>query len=180
MTRILLCVYLVAMYRRLAALLLVALVLVPAAAAKPSFLIVGDVNVGGFPRTGTVKQAIQVFGQPIPAEPAYDTCTLQWPSYGVTMNSFYTNGALNPCGPSGKNKSVTVTGHGWHTSKGLKMGDPLAKMRKLYPRATKESAGLWQLTNRPFAGLPFPGLEAKLNKKGRVVALTVYGPRTSF
>ena len=169
------------MYRRLAlGALALMLVVAPAASAKPNFLIVGDVNVGGFPRTGKVKQAIQVFGRPVPAAAAYDTCELRWPAYGVVMETFYTNGALNPCGPSGKNKSVTVTDRRWHTSEGLKIGDPLAKLRKLYPHAVKESAGLWQLTNRPYVGLSFPGLEAKLNTKGRVVALTVYGPRTSF
>ena len=160
--------------------LIVALVTVPLAAAKTSFVIVGDVSIGGFPSNGTVPQAIATFGQP--AERLFfgaDSCRLTWPSSGVTMETWYPAGDLDPCGPNGRHRLTTVTDPRWKTSKGLAIRDPLRKLRALYPKASKQAPGKWQLTTRPFAGLPLPGLEARL-KDGRIVSFTVYAPRSPF
>lgn len=169
------------MYRAGVVLAFAALVLaVPTAAAAPTFVIVRDVSVGGFPRDGKVAKAIAVFGQPATREsPRYDQCRLTWPSYGITMVTFYTNATLDPCGPEGRHTSTTVTNRRWRTSAGLKIGDPFWRMRQLYPRARKDAPGRWRLTTRMFAGLPFPGLEARI-VNGRVVSFTVYGPRSPF
>lgn len=171
--------YLVAMYRAVAVVLASLVLLVPVASAKPRLVIVGASSMAGFPTKGTVAEATKIFGQPSSRLGTYDTCRLTWPGYGIVMQSYYTNGALDPCGPSAKHKSSTVTGHGWSTSKGLAVGDPLSKLRHLYPKAQKQSATKWQLISRSFAGLPVPGLEATL-KRGRIVSFTVYGPPSSF
>lgn len=168
------------MYRAVALVAALAFLVPAAAAAEPTFVIVRDVSIGGFPRDGTVRRAIAVFGQPAKREnDAYDTCRISWPAYGVTMQTYYTNATLDPCGPDGRHASTTVTDRRWRTSAGLKIGDPLRRLRALYPRASKAAPGRWQLTTRMVAGLPFPGLEAKV-VNGRIISLTVYGPRSAF
>lgn len=169
------------MYRGVSIVILATLALfVPAAVAAPTFVIVRDVSVGGFPRDGKVQKAIAVFGQPATREsPRYDQCRLTWPSHGVTMWSYYTNATRDPCGPEGRHASTTVTDRRWRTSAGLKIGDPLRRLRQLYPRARKDAPGRWRLTTRMFAGVPFPGLEARI-VNGRVASFTVYGPRSPF
>lgn len=169
------------MYRALT-ILTTLLFLVPAATAAPSFVIVRDVSVGGFQRDGNVQRAIAVFGQPTvrrQEEGTFDMCNLQWPALGISMRTYYTGGTIDPCGPSGRHASTTLTDPRWRTSMGLKMGDTLTKLKKVYPRAQRDKPGVWRLTTRSFAGLPFPGLEARI-KKGRVVSFTVYGPRSAL
>ena len=169
------------MYRAAIVIVIIGLALfVPAASAKTDYVIVRDESVGGFPRTGTVREAIQVFGTPTTREnQQYDECKLSWRAHGVVMQTYYTNGALDPCGPEGQHKSSTVSDRRWRTSKGLEIGEALSELRKLYPRAQKETPGRWRLTTRPFAGLPYPGLAASV-KNGRVLSFTVYGPRSPF
>lgn len=169
------------MYRGVSIVILATLALfVPTAVAAPTFVIVRDVSVGGFPRDGKVQKAIAVFGQPQTRDNyAYDRCRLTWPSFGVTMETYYTNATLDPCGPSARHWSTTVSDRRWRTSAGLRIGDPLRKLRQLYPRARKDAPGRWRLTTRMFAGVPFPGLEARI-VNGRVLSFTVYGPRSPF
>lgn len=168
------------MYRALA-IAATLLFLIPAAAAAPTFVIVRDVSIGGFPRDGNVQRAIAVFGQPTTRTlEGFDRCHLTWPAFGVSMETYYTGGTIDPCGPFGRHASTTVTDRRWRTSVGLKMGDTLKRLRQLYPRAQRDKPGLWRLTTRSFAGLPFPGLEAKINKNGRVVSFKLHGPRSAL
>lgn len=168
------------MYRRVIIAAVAAGLVASTAAAAASFVIVRDESIGGFPRYGTVARAIQVFGQPALRESvAYDQCRLTWPALGITMNTYYTGATLDPCGPDGQHRSTTVTDRRWRTSVGLKLGDPLRRLRALYPKAKRSEVGVWRLTTRSFAGLAFPGLEAKV-VNGSVVALTVYGPRSPY
>jgi hypothetical protein len=147
---------------------------------RVNYLIVGDENVGGFPRFGTVRDAIRVFGQPTTrVSMAFDQCRLTWVSSGVTMKTYYTGAGLDPCGPNGRRASTTVTDPRWRTSAKLKLRDPRRRMRMLYPKAVRTRPGVWRLTARPFAGVALPGLEARI-VNGRVASLTVYGPRSPF
>lgn len=165
---------------RVAIVFVIAIVLVPLAAAKTDYVIVGDVSVGGFARDGTVQDAIRVFGAPATREnQAYDKCTVSWPSQGVVMETYYTNAASDPCGAKGRHVKTTVTDRRWRTDKGLRIGDSLRKLRQLYPKARKDAPGRWRVTTRSFAGLPYPGLEAQI-KNGRVTSFTVYGPRIAL
>jgi len=156
------------------------LLLAPAAAAAPTFVITRDVNIGGFDRGARVDRAVAVFGQPtsrLVPRGGWDKCEIKWTALGVSMVTHHVAAVKDPCGPEGRHVSTTVTDRRWRTSVGLKIGDPLAKLRKLYPRGYRDQPGVWWLTIRQWAGLPFPGLEAKV-RNGKVVALTVYGPRT--
>ena len=166
--------------RRLLVLVLSVFFVVPSAAAKQSFLIVRDVSIGGFPRDATVARAVAVFGEPNRgARPIYDRCTLRWRQLGLTMNTYYSQGALNPCGDSGRHVSTTATDRRWRTSVGLRIGDPATKIRRLYPKGQYQGRSEWWLILRPFAGVDLPGLSAKV-KSGRVISLTVYAPRVAF
>jgi hypothetical protein len=149
-------------------------------AAPPSYVITGDTSIAGFPRDGKLGRAVALFGQPQIRDPfGYDSCRLVWPVWGMTMMVAYTNDPSNACGPLAKHTQTTVTGRRWRTSAGLKIGDPLTRLRQLYPKALREKPGNWWLKTRPFAGLAFPGLEAKI-VKGRVASFTVHGPRGAF
>jgi hypothetical protein len=168
------------MYRAFPTACAVAALLVPVAMAKTDYVITGDTNVGGFPRDGTGRQAIDVFGPPTTKELiGFDTCVQAWRSHGVVMRTHYTLGGQDPCGPLARHTSTTVTDRRWRTSKGLQIGEPLRELRRLYPKARKDAPGKWRLTTRAFAGIPYPGLEATV-KNGRVISLTVYGPRSPF
>lgn len=165
--------------RRLVLLLVLAFIAAPSASAAPSFVIVRDVSIGGFPRNAKVERALQLFGRATTVEPIYDSCTLVWRSLGLTMRSYYSQGALPPCGPSALHVSTTATDRRWRTSAGLRIGDPVRKLAQLYPKATYQGRGEWWLTVRPFAGIDLPGLSAKV-KAGRILSLTLHGPRVVY
>jgi len=145
-----------------------------------SFLIVRDESIGGFPRDGTIGAAVEVLGVPTARLPGgLNQCVLKWPSRGITMDTLFP-GAANPCGPKGNHLSTTVTDKRWTTDTGLRIGDPAARIRELYPDAGKPSSdGIVELFTRDFSGLPLPSLTAKI-VKDRVVALTLYGPHRGF
>jgi hypothetical protein len=146
-------------------------------AAPPTYVITGDTSIAGFPRDGKLGRAVALFGQPQIRDPfGFDSCRLVWPVWGITMMVASTSNPAGACGPDAKHQRSTLTGRRWRTSAGLKIGDPLARLRQLYPKAWREKPGIWWLKTRSFAGLPFPGLEAKL-VKGRVASFTVHGPR---
>jgi hypothetical protein len=152
----------------------------PSAAPAPSFVITGDTSIAGFPRDGTMRRALALFGQPQIRDPfGYEACRLVWPVWGITMTVGSANNPVGACGPEAKHRQTTLTGRHWRTSAGLKIGDPLARLRQLYPKAFREKPGTWWLKTRSLAGLLFPGLEAKI-LKGRVASFTVHGPRAGF
>lgn len=168
------------MYRWIGGLILIAssvLVAATSASGKSSFVIVADTTIGGFPRAGTVQQAIDVFGPPVSRQDNYETCVLRWPGLGLTMKTYYPDAQRDPCGGSAKHVLTTATDRRWRTSKGLRIGDPVSRLRALYPRAKQELPGRWYLTIR-WLGVPLPGLEANV-ERGRVASFTVYGPRIS-
>ena len=161
-------------------LLLAALVVVPHVSAQRSFVIVRDVSIGGFPRAGDVRSAVAVFGEPSGfTDRIYDRCTLHWKALGLSMQTYYSQGALDPCGDSARHVSTTATDRRWRTSLGLRIGDPAAKLRRLYPKAQYQGKGEWWLTLRPFAGIELPGLAARV-RNGRVASFTLHGPRVAF
>jgi hypothetical protein len=167
------------MYRRVViptALALAALA-APTGDAAPTFVITGDVNIGGFRRDATVKRAIEVFGLPAGRESfGYEECVLKWPAFGITMTAFYNAGRSDPCGPLGRHVRTTVTDGRWRTATGLRIGDTLRRLRALYPRAKNQGNGVWWLKTRWF-GVALPTLETKI-ERGRVGSFTVHGPRT--
>lgn len=143
-----------------------------------SFLIVRDESIGGFPRDGTNQAAIELLGTPTARIPGFNQCTLEWPARGIKMETSLTG--ANPCGPEGKHLSTTVTDKRWETDAGLRIGDPAGRIQELYPDAgPPNSDGIVEIFTRDFSGLPLPSLTANV-VKGRVTALTLYGPHRGF
>lgn len=144
--------------------------------SERSYVIVGDESVGGFRQDGTLAEAVEVLGIPTATETGYTNCTLTWRGAGIVMETFYSAGSRDPCGPEALHVSTTVTGERWTTDRGLRIGDGGARLRELYPKAEPGAEGVWVLKRRPAPGLSFPSLEAKVTN-GRVVSLKLYGPR---
>jgi hypothetical protein len=82
--------------------------------------------------------AVRAFGQPsahAAGEPG--SCVARWPSLGLQMT--FSSAAPAPCSPTSLGRAVwfgaTVSGVRWRTDRGLRIGDSLATLRRLYPQA---------------------------------------------
>jgi len=105
-----------------------------------SFLIVRDESIGGFPRDGTIGDAVELLGVPTARLPGgLNQCELRRPTRGITMDTVF-SGAANPCGPKGNHLSTTVTDKRWTTDTGLRIGDPVGRIRELYPKPDRRTA----------------------------------------
>ncbi|HET9507743.1 MAG TPA: hypothetical protein VFO81_07355 [Gaiellaceae bacterium] len=148
-------------------------------AAAPLRVIQGDRAVGGLRiADATLADARARFGAPTATrrEPPYG-CVATWRALGLTL-LFLELSDRNPCA-AGVMLRATVTSRGaWRTSKGLRKGDSIARLRLLYPRAAHRSGfgpwtGYWLVTRRSceLGGFqPYPGLLARV-RNGRVAAL---------
>jgi hypothetical protein len=156
-----------------------------AALASPAeFTLQGDNNIGGFAtRTAgsTAAEAKTVFGAPTSQRRiASNQCRLVWRGRGLSMVFLEFDPAKNPC-RTGFFVQGTMIGRAWHTVKGLRIGDSVARLRALYPRAprvtgTGATDGWWLVTRRACAevgGQRFPGLLARPNARNRVAAFVV-------
>jgi hypothetical protein len=171
--------------RRLApALVLAAAVVSVAVGATRTITIVGDERIGSFrvKTDGTLGGAIAAFGAPTAVrKTSSQSCTATWRPLGLTI-SFYNLGGADPCSRRGGLFGRAIArGAVWRTSKGLRIGDPVARLRTLYPNARFHPglrlywpAGYWLLPRRNRFGLPgsYPGLLAE-TRAGRVVAFHV-------
>ena len=163
---------------------LIAAVLALAALAGAAFgatgvhVIQGDRNAGGI-RIGrsTPADVKRLFGAPSTARALSDqSCVQSWKGARLVVQFFTFEG--KPC-VGGVALVVTVTGRAaWRTAVGLRVGDPAARVRALYPRAGPSRAlggdkGYWLVTRQICAdvgGGPYPGLLARM-QRGRVSAL---------
>jgi hypothetical protein len=145
------------------------------AAAAPSFVIRGDRDLGGFllSRDGTLKAAIDAYGTPTSRQADNNECSVSWNAYGIKAQFFFLYSAGNPCAPKACHDESTLSGSKWKTGKGLRIGDSVQRMRKLYPHAQKDVGQSWRLLTRPFAGVRVPTLLATI-KTERVVAFVVH------
>ena len=148
-------------------------------AAAPLRVIQGDRTVGGLRiADATLADARARFGAPTATrrEPPYG-CVATWRALGLTL-FFLELSDRNAC-TVGVALRATVTSRGaWRTSKGLRKGDSIARLRLLYPGARHRSGfgpwtGYWLVTRRSceLGGFqPYPGLLARV-RNGRVSAL---------
>jgi hypothetical protein len=163
----------------------VALMLVGAAQAAPSFVLQNDTKIGTFAvkADGSLAGAIRAFGQSRLRRRG-EACTATWAQYGLTM-SFYNLGGANPCAPRFGRFSKAIThGSRWRTDKGLRIGMPSSVIRRYHPQATFKRglrfywpSGWWLATRRElFGGSGFyPGLLAE-TARGKVVSFQVRYP----
>lgn len=162
--------------RALAILVAVLAVSVEAAAAPAGSIVRGDVQIGRYKvkEDGTLGGAIRAFGQPSSLRRRDVTCLARWQARGVRI-SFYNLGGQNPCqGRYGYFGEGIITGRGWATAKGLRIGDPARRVSALYGPRRVSGSWAWLLTRRsPYgAGSVYAALSARI-QSGRVTAFRV-------
>lgn len=151
----------------------------PALAASPPFVVQGDRAVGGL-RIGvdTLADARERFGSPstVRSRPSHVECNAGWNQLGLKLAFLDFSGRA--C-EDGVLVTATITSRSaWRTAVGLRVGDSVARLKRLYPRARLHRAsgpwtGYWLVTRRTcveVGSLPFPGLLARV-RDGRVTAL---------
>jgi len=173
----------------LATLALVAALVVPAAAVAEPFTIEasgsksgrGEVRaIGDFhpERNATLGAAIAVFGPPsVLAEGSQGvSCRTLWPAIGLRI-LFVNLGGGSACDPTlGKAQVARAFGSNWRTGKGLRVGHPQRRLRRLYRGATRHGRSWWLASgiNVFGAGNPYPVLRATMaNRRVRSFALQI-------
>jgi hypothetical protein len=146
--------------------------------AAREHVIQGDKSAGGILiGRSTPSQVKKLFGAPSAIQTAAmgRTCKQNWQSASLVVEFFTFE--TNPCS-KGVALVVTVRGRAaWRTALGLRVGDPVARVRKLYPRAPLKTGvpgdnGYWLVTRKICAevgGGSYPGLLARI-RAGRVSA----------
>jgi hypothetical protein len=161
------------------ALVLAACVASLARAATPTYPVAGDERIGSFrvKSDGTLGGAIRAFGRPTTLKRTSDSsCTAVWRPISLALH-VYNLGGQDACAPRfGFFNRAIMRGPAWRTTKGLRAGDPVAKLRRLYPRARFHRglrffypAGYWlvERVDRFGAGGTYPALLAE-TRGGRV------------
>ena len=156
-----------------------------AALASPAdFTLQADNHIGAFATKtlgSTATKAKTVFGAPTSQRKiAANQCRLVWRGRGLSMVFLEFDPGKNPC-RTGAFVQGTMIGRAWHTVKGLRIGNSVARLRTLYHAApnvtgTGPNDGWWLVTRRACAevgGDRFPGLLARVNARNRVAAFVV-------
>jgi hypothetical protein len=151
-----------------------------AAGGKP-YLIDADTRVGpvvvGHTTLPAATSAFQNRGKRI-VRRGPSLCLVIWPRIGLTVNFGLVGNDPRDLCKAGVALVVTVTSRGaWRTSAGLRVGDPIARLRALYPKSRAHlhdpgQAGYWLVTRRlcrEVGGQPYAGLLARV-RRGRVSA----------
>jgi len=125
----------------------------PAPATPRTYAItatVGAVRIGPYvawkpPARGTYVQAAAAFGRATSCRAlAGKKSRATWSSIGLTIQFIATQGSVCQGASAAQLQTLTATGSRWRTSKGLAVGDPLAKLERLYPAAIAH-AGAYRL-----------------------------------
>lgn len=136
------------------------------AAVTTKFTIVGDRIVGGVRMGATLDAATTTLGMPdVRRRLSRFECRAGWHSIRLTLVFLdLSNG--DPC-RHGALVRATAGSSMWQTGKGLHVGDPVQRLRSLYPTATYHRTvdrGWWLITRRtcPTTGSQrYPGLLAR-------------------
>jgi hypothetical protein len=152
-------------------------------AATPTYVVTSDERIGAYrvKSDGSLAGAIRAFGRPGSLRGSGESCTAVWRPIGLTLG-VYNLGGQDPCSPEfGRFGRALMRGPAWRTSKGLRLGDPVARLRQRYPRAKLHPglrhfwpAGYWLVVrgNRFGYGGTYPGLLAE-TRNGRVVSFVI-------
>jgi hypothetical protein len=125
--------------------------------------------------------AARAFGAPSARSVSGSSCAVRWAGLGLSV-TFATFGAGSPCDPgalaAARWAGASIRSAKWTTTAGLRVGDTLATLRRLYPHAVHVARSRWLLTyKRGEVGL-IPYLEADVHG-GVVVALVLPLPRAN-
>ncbi len=164
----------------LVAVAFVTVVEVAEAAAKP-YVIQADRRAGPI-RLGSSNfpQVAAVLGSDRTrvARRGPSSCLVTWPRLGLTVDfGLIGSDARDPCKAGGAFVVTVTSRSAWRTAVGLRVGDPVGRLRRLYPFALQRPdsgrSGYWLVTRqicREVGGGAFPGLFARV-AAGRVSAL---------
>lgn len=151
-----------------------------AAAIADDTTIRSDLQLGSFHTRGPqlLTTAVDAFGAPSSAKgiPG-DECRAVWRDLGLVIAFLDLERSGRPCA-KGSFLRATMIGRAWHTATGLRIGDPVARLRRLFPHADLhrgDDAGWWLVTrhNCPeVGGEAYAGLLARTSR-GRVSAFVV-------
>lgn len=145
--------------------------------------VVGDERIASFrvKSDGTLGGAMGAFGTPKLRRTTDQSCVATWQRHALTIY-LYNLGGNDPCSRRyGFFLRAIMRGDHWRTSKGLRLGDPVARLRRLYPNARFQRgtraywpAGWWLVRRANRVALPgeYPGLLAEM-RGGRVTAFHV-------
>lgn len=94
----------------------------------------GAARLAGWkPRRSTMADGIAALGAPSSLTRSGKVCLVRWDTLGAAVLA---GGGANPCtAGTARMHWSRLGGTGWHTDRGLKPGDSLARLRALYPRA---------------------------------------------
>jgi hypothetical protein len=120
-----------------------------------SFVVRGDSQIGAFRSSMHLADAVRIFG-PATSRAAgprpQRACTARWKSLGLRL-------VFAGSGCSNRSLFVqgTITGPRWRTARGLAIGDPVARIKALYPDAHavhRPASTSWVLLRRAHATAP--------------------------
>ena len=151
-----------------------------AEAAPAPYIIQSDRSAGGIViARSKPAAAIRRFGRPASRKAQGPSCLMYWPRLKLAIR--FLDFERKPC-TNGVAAVVTITSRErWRTAVGLRVGDRVARLWRLYPNASLQRgtftpfAGYWLVTRRACAEVgraPYPGLLARA-RDGRVTALVV-------
>ncbi len=114
----------------------------------------GVQNLGGFHplRNPTVGAAVKAFSRPSSRRPRYggSGCEVSWRKIGLKMTFAYYGGGGGRTAACGANrgvaKSALIQGSAaerWQTSRGIRIGDSLEQLERLYPNAVEWEGDYW-------------------------------------
>jgi hypothetical protein len=153
-----------------------AALLVATVLSGPGYVIHGDHGLAGVEiARGIPTDARARFGPPASIHSSSSDCVMRWPGLGLQLE-FLSLGLGAPC-RHGVLVVATVTHRSrWRTGLGLRVGDPVARIATLYPRAKRHGArAIWIATRhacKEVGGFAFPGVLARI-RSGRVSAIVV-------
>lgn len=127
-----------------------------------------------------VRDAIAAFGVPSAAgrdTPRSNLCTLRWDSIGLDIGFAGVRGRCRRSPAEGAWYGMRLWGARWRTAKGLRIGDSVGRILRLYPHARYVSrpprAAEWWLVTASRPGLGTTPLLTAEVAGGRVAAIRV-------
>jgi hypothetical protein len=150
--------------RYLIAALAAAAAIAAPAAASSSFVIRSDEWIGSFAvkKNGTLGGLQAAFGKQTRLTLMNDGCHATWTSIGLRVH-LYNLAGKNPCSPkTGYFSDAVLSGTRWHTGAGVGVGDALARLRRLYPKARQHGVMWWLVPRFTQATGSYPGLAARV------------------
>lgn len=138
---------------------LAATALASTAAAAPHVIVArpGGATVAGvsMPRAHTLEALTAKWGPARLNREAYENCTADFARLGLHVELANLGGA-DPCTPRGGLVQWISTRGAWRTDKGLRVGDPEARVRARHPRAFARSGGFFVGGDRTWHLAPSP------------------------